>query len=211
MTAELQLWIKKILIVLAIAAGLYVLWMLSSIITLILVAGFLTIVLNPLIDLGERHKIPSWLTLIGVYILIFLIGSVIIGTLIPIIINYVTDTASIVIAWVNTAQSTFLREGIAGFHFHPYIERLILLVFGEKNIEHTLDIIKQNAGNIQSIVTTQISSLTSGGISVVSAVGGVVASWLLIAVSTFLMVLERKRIGAFILQISPADLDIYLT
>jgi predicted PurR-regulated permease PerM len=211
MTAELQLWIKKILIVLAIAAGLYILWMLSSIITLILVAGFLTIVLNPLIDLGERHKIPSWLTLIGVYIIVFLLGSVVIGTLIPIVINYVTETAALVINWVNSAQSIYLREGIMGFHFHPYIERIVLLVFGEKNIEHTLDIIKQNAGNIQSIVTTQISSLTSGGISVVSAVGGVVANWGLVAITTFLMVLERKRIGQFLIDISPASLDHYLT
>lgn len=99
-----------------------------------------------------------------------------IGTLIPIVINYVTETAALVINWVNSAQSVYLRDGITGFHFHPYIERVVLLIFGEKNIEHTLDIIKQNAGNIQSIITTQISSLTSGGISVVSAVGGVVVN-----------------------------------
>jgi predicted PurR-regulated permease PerM len=211
MTAELQLWIKKILIVLAIAAGLYVLWLLSSIITLVLIAGFLTIVMNPLIDLGERYRVPSWLTLIGVYIIVFLLGSVVIGTLIPIVINYVTETAALVINWVNSAQSIYLREGITGFHFHPYIERIVLLVFGEKNIEHTLDIIKQNAGNIQSIVTTQISSLTSGGISVVSAVGGAVANWGLVAITTFLMVLERKRIGQFLMDISPASLDHYPT
>lgn len=79
-----------------------------------------------------------------------------IGTLIPIIINYVTETATLVINWVNSAQSVYLRDGITGFNFHPYIERVVLLVFGENNIENTLDIIKQNAGNIQSIVTTQI-------------------------------------------------------
>ena len=64
MASELVLWTKKILILLAIAAGLYILWMLSSIITLVLVAGFLTIVMNPLIDLGERYRVPSWLTLV---------------------------------------------------------------------------------------------------------------------------------------------------
>ncbi len=64
MASELVLWTKKILIILVVAAGLYILWMLSSIITLILIAGFLTIVMNPLIDLGERHGAPSWLTLI---------------------------------------------------------------------------------------------------------------------------------------------------
>lgn len=64
MVSELVLWTKKILIILVVAAGLYILWMLSSIITLVLVAGFLTLVMNPLIDLGERHRVPSWLTLV---------------------------------------------------------------------------------------------------------------------------------------------------
>jgi hypothetical protein len=84
-------------------------------------------------------------TVIGVYIVIFLLGSIVIGTLIPIIINYVTDTASVVINWVNSAQSVYMTQGITGFHFHPYIEKVILLILGENNIEHTLDIIKQNA------------------------------------------------------------------
>ncbi|MFZ2256079.1 MAG: AI-2E family transporter [Patescibacteria group bacterium] len=210
MTQELSLWTKKILILLSIAAGLYILWMLSSIILLVMIAGFVTIVMNPLINLGERRNIPSWITLIGVYIIVFLLGSMVIGTLIPIIIDYLTETASLVINWVNSAQSTYLRDGIQGFHFHPYIEKIIVLILGEDNIEHTLDIIKQNAGNIQSILTTQISSLTSGGISVVSAVGGVVANWGLVAITTFLMVLERKRIGQFLLEIAPTNIEKYL-
>jgi predicted PurR-regulated permease PerM len=210
MTQELTFWIKKILILLAFVAGLYVLWMLSSIILLVLIAGFVTIVMNPLINLWEKHKIPSWATLIGVYIVVFLLGSIVIGTLIPIIIEYVTETAALVINWVNSAQSTYISQWIQGFHFHPYIEKIIILVLGENNIEHTLDIIKQNAGNIQSVITTQISSLTSGGISVVSAVGGVVANWGLVAITTFLMVLERKRIGRFLLDIAPDNIEKYL-
>lgn len=121
-----------------------------------------------------------------------------------------TNIAAIVINWVNTAQAVYIRDGIHGFNFHPYIERTILLVLGENNIEHTLDIIKRNAGNIQSIVTTQISSLTSGGISVVSAVGGIVANWGLIAITTFLMVLERRHIGKFIMDIAPDGIEHYL-
>jgi len=88
--------------------------------------------------------------------------------------------------------------------------KIILFVFGKNNIEHTLDIIKQNAGNIQSILTNQISSITSGGISIVSAVWWALANWVLIWVTVFMMVLERKAIGNFILEISPTSLDRYL-
>jgi predicted PurR-regulated permease PerM len=73
MTHELSLWVKKILILLAIIAGLYVLWSISNILLVLMIAGFMTMVVNPLITLGEARKIPSWLTLIGVYIIMFLL------------------------------------------------------------------------------------------------------------------------------------------
>lgn len=210
MTQELSLWTKKIMILLAIVAGLYILWMLSTILLVVLIAGFLTIVMNPLIDIWLRHHVPSWVTLIGVYIIMFLLGGIVIGTLIPIVIDYISQTATLVITWVNSSQSVYLKEGIQWFHFHPYIERIILLILWEGNIEHTLDIIKQNAGNIQSIVTTQIGSLTSGSLSLVSAVGGVVANWWLVAITTFLMVLERNRLGKFLLDVAPDSIEWFL-
>ena len=40
-----------------------------------------------------------------------------------------------------------------------------------------------------------------------SAVGGVVANWGLVAITTFLMVLERKRIGKFLLEIAPDSIE----
>ncbi len=210
MQNELILWSKKILIALVIGAIIYILYTIKSLILVIVISGFITIVINPLVDRGEQHRIPGWVTVLWVYIIIFLLGSIVIGTLIPIVINYVTDTATLVISWVNTAQKTYLSEGISGFHFHPYIEKVILLVLGKENIEHTLDIIKQNAGNIQTVITTQISSITSGWLSIVTAVWWAVANWILIAIMSFMMVLERKAIGGFILSFTPREIDTYL-
>ena len=210
MPISLSLWIKMVFSLLLILIGLFILYILSPIVVMLVISGFLTILMSPLVDRGEKYDIPSWVTVIGIYVAVFLLGSIVIGTLVPIVINYVTDTATLVIHWVNTAQETYLKNWIAWFHFNSYIEKVILFVFGEKNIGHTLDIIKQNAGSIQAILTNQISSLTTGGISIVSAVGGVVANWLLIGVTTFLMVLERREIGKFILSITPPKIDAYL-
>jgi predicted PurR-regulated permease PerM len=203
MSNELTLWTKKIIIVLGLAAILYILYHLSSLVLVLLISGFLTVLITPLVEKWKKYHIPEWITILSVYVIIFFLGMIVIGTLIPIIITYVSDTVNIIITWVNNAQSIYAREGIEGFHFHPYIERLILFIFGENNIEHTLDIIKQNAGNIQSIVTKQISSVTSGGISIVSALGSAVANWLFIAIMTFLMILERREIGTFLLSLAP--------
>ncbi len=121
-----------------------------------------------------------------------------------------SDTINTIILWVNNAKGIYLTQGIEGFHFHPYIERMILLLFGEKNIDHTLDIIKQNAGNIQSFLTNQISSITSGGLTIMSQVGGVIADWTLVGIATFLMVLERKAIGTEIMRIIPENAGKYV-
>lgn len=210
MQNELLIWVKKIWILLVVGAILYLSYLLSDVIVNLLIAGFITILVNPLANLWEKHKVPAWLTVLWVYIVILLLWSIVIGTLIPIIVNYVTDTANLIIWWVNSAQAIYLKEGITWFHFHPYIEKWIVLIFGEKNIEHTLDIIKQNIWTIQSVLTGQIGSITSSGISVVSTVGSVVWNWALIMITSFLMVLERREIGKFILDICPPKIDSYL-
>ncbi len=210
MQSELILFMKKMLVVSLFISLWFILYSLSSILLILIIAGFITILINPLANLWEKHKIPAWLTVLWVYIIILLLWSIVIGTLIPIIINYLTDTANLIIGWVNSAQAIYLKEWITWFHFHPYIEKWIVLIFGEKNIEHTLDIIKQNIWNIQSILTSQISSITSSGISVVSTVSSVVWSWALVMVTSFLMVLERKEIWKFILDVCPPKVDLYL-
>lgn len=210
MTHELSLWVKKILTLILILGIWYLLYMVKWLLLVLIVSGFITIVINPLVNKGEHYRIPAWVTVICVYIIIFLLWSIVIGTLVPIVINYVTDTATLVISWVNSAQQIYLTQWISGFHFHPYIERIIVLILGENNIEHTLDIIKQNAWNIQSIITTQITSITSGWLSVVSAVWWAVANWALIGIMTFMMVLERREIGAFILSLTPKSVERYL-
>lgn len=40
---------------------------------------------------------------------------IVVGTIIPIIVTYVTDTISTVISWANEAQSIYAIQGIKGF------------------------------------------------------------------------------------------------
>jgi predicted PurR-regulated permease PerM len=210
MSSELLLWIKKILILIAIGILGYLLWMIQSFIVILVIAGFITILITPLIDLLEKKHIHASITILGIYMLVLVIGTIVIGTIIPIIITYVTDTVTTVIEWTKSAQSIYTTKGIHGFGFHPYIERGIGFLFDSKNIDHTLAFIRDNAGNIQSIVTGQLSNLTNGGVMILSSVGGAFFDWILIAITTFLMALERKNIGSFILSMAPNSIETYL-
>ena len=210
MSNELILWIKKILILIIILAIGYTLYLLQSLLLVLLISAFITILITPLIDLLEKKHIHASITIIGVYVSVIIIGSVVASTVIPIIITYVSETVSSIIAWANAAQGIYAQQWINGFGLNPYIEKSILFLLNEDNIDQTLSFIRDNAGNIQSVVTKQLSTLTSGGFSILSSVGGAFFNWILVAVMTFSMSLERKRIGQFILDVIPAKIETYL-
>lgn len=210
MSNELILWIKKILIVVGILIIGYLLYIIASLLLIVLIAGFITILVTPLVNLMERKWIHASLTIIWVYLIVFLIGMIVVGTIIPIIVTYVTDTISTVILWANEAQSIYAIQGIKGFWLNPYFEQVILFLFNENNIDQTLSFIRDNAGNIQSVVTNQLSTLTSWGFSILSSIGNTFFNWILIAIMTFLMVLERRGIWQFILDISPDAIESFL-
>lgn len=210
MSIELITWIKKILILIVILIVGYLLYILESLVLVLVISSFITILISPLLDILEKRRIHASITILWVYLIVLVIGSIVVGTVIPIIITYVTETVTTVIAWANEAQSIYAVHGIKWFGLSPYIERVILFLFNEQNIDQTLSFIRDNAGNIQSIITKQLSNLTTGGFSILSSVGWVFFNWILIAIMTFSMALERKKIGKFILDIMPNTIEMYL-
>ena len=54
MSSELILWTKKILILIAIFAIGYLVYMMQSLIIVLLISGFITILISPLIDMMEK-------------------------------------------------------------------------------------------------------------------------------------------------------------
>lgn len=55
MSTELILWIKKILILIVILTIGYILYRLESLLVVILISGFITILITPLIDIMEKR------------------------------------------------------------------------------------------------------------------------------------------------------------
>lgn len=210
MERDLLIWTKKVIITLWIGIFCYILYTSREIFFILLVSGFLTIIISPLVDIGERYRIPWWITVISVFVFIILLLLIVAGTLIPIITNYISESIGTITSWTNNAKDIYLSKGIEWFHLHPYLEKTILFLFWEKNIDHTFDIIKQNAGSIQSFLTNQISSITTWGLSFVSQVGWAITNWLLIGISTFLMILERRVIGKYILESVSSEKKIFL-
>lgn len=210
MQNEIVLWIKKLVVTVVMAGIAYGMYLTQDTIIMLLSAGFLTLLIIPLVEKWQRYRIPEWITVIVVYMILVLMATVVMVSIVPIVINYLMNIISQVTYWSQTAIETFSRYGIQGFNLPDYIERLILYLFSEENIKDTLDLIKQNAGSIQSFLTSQLSSITSGGLSIVSSIGSAFTNIFMIGIATFFMVLERKSIGQLFLDITPDHAEDYI-
>lgn len=210
MSPEIRLWIKKLFATVLFALLLYGLYISQSILSLLFIAGFLSILIIPLVDRLKKYKIPEWLTIILVYSGILLIAGIVIGTILPIVITYVSTIVGQVIQWSTEAQATYMRHGISGFHLPHWIESIVLYIITPENIDYILSIIKQNAGNIQTFITNQIGTITSSGITVVSTIGGAITNWVFIGMATFFMIIERKEIGIVLKNLLPGYANRYL-
>lgn len=211
MNNELQIYAKKVFLTLLIAIIVYGAYLTKNTLVMLVISGFFTILITPLVEKWKKYHIPEWLTIVFVYISILVVASIIIGTIIPIIINYISNIINQITLWSNQAQEIYTKDGLAGFHFHPYIETIINWIFAGVNIEDILGIIKQNAGSIQQFITNQVGNVTTGGISLVSTIGGTITSWVFVGISSFFMILERKDIAQFLLNIAGTKGKNYLT
>ena len=205
MSNEISLWIKKLAVTAIMVAIGYGIYLTSNTIIMLGVAGFLTILITPLVEKWRKFHIPEWITIVVVYIAIILLATIVAVSIVPIVIDYFASIIRQVTHWANTAQDTYLHYGIRGFNLPDWLENAILYVVSPENINNTLDLIKQNAGSIQTFLTSQISSITSGGISIVSTIGNMFTDVLFIGIATFFMVLERKSIGQIFLDVTPDD------
>lgn len=210
MSHEIKIWIKKLIATGLFLAILYGMYITSSTIIMFLAAGFITLLITPLVEKWKKYHIPEWLTIVVVYLIILLLATIVIGTIIPIIINYLADIAKQITKWSMWAQQNYSRYGIHGFDMPNWIKNGILYFFSEENIASTFDMIKQNAGTIQTFLTDKISTITTGGISIVSNIGSGITNIFFVGIATFFMVLERKSIGQLFLDITPDKHEDYI-
>lgn len=209
MSKELELWIKKIITLWIIIIICYWIYKTKDIFSMLLISGFLTLLITPLVEKWKKYKIPEWLTICFVYVCMIFLIAVVFAAIIPIIINYLVSVTTQIINWSREAQEIFSQKWISWFNFPSWIENWVKFIFDEKNINTVIDLIKQNAGTIQTFLTSQLSSITSWSVSIVSSIGSTITNWFMVWIITFFMILERNSIWEVFLNLTPNHLEDY--
>lgn len=79
------------------------------------IAGFLAMLMIPLVQKGKKYHLPEWITIATIYILIILLVVIVIGAIIPIVLNFLANLVNQVTSWTNHLQSVYEQYGIKGF------------------------------------------------------------------------------------------------
>ncbi len=110
MNTEYSLFLKKVFTLLFIAVILWVLYTINSVVVIVLLSGFLGILMNPLVTLMQQKRVPAWLTVTVIYILVLILIFFVIGTLVPLIIQYISIGISGFIKWIQNVQLIYSTE-----------------------------------------------------------------------------------------------------
>lgn len=209
-TSELTIWWKKIFILLILGAALYIAYILSSIIIMIFLAGCITLVTYPLIEKWEQYKIPAWMSITSVYLVVFLFGLIIIGAIVPIFIEYITRGIESITATIRYIQITYTTSWIEWFQLPKYIESWLQLIIGNASLDNIFYLLERNAEAIQSVLKNSLSLITNSSITVIGNIGSTITQSMLVIIMSFLMSLERKAIGKFLLEVIPSKFHQYI-
>jgi predicted PurR-regulated permease PerM len=154
----------------------------------------LAILLNPLVNFGKRKRIPAWLTVATVYIMVLILIFFILGTFIPLLIDYISIGITGFVKWLQDIQIAYTNEGISAFHLPYVVERGLTFLVGENKVEGIFNLLQANAKEIQAFLAEQAKNITSGTVNIGSSVIGFLSTFIFVGIATFLLVLERREV-----------------
>lgn len=163
-----------------IALVIMVSWLLyetRDIVGLVFVAVFLAAAIRPLVDWFTKSRIPRWLSMLVIYVVMFLVVSVIVGVLVPPISKQLNDIA-----------------GKFPEYYQQISERVISIQRDNKDIDLT---------NFSSLIGDISGKAGKGLFSVLSGIFGGVVYFIVVLVIIFYMSVEEDAIKKIVASVVP--------
>ena len=162
---------KTVLVAASVAAGLYVLYGIRSVIGLLFIAIFIAVALGPAVDLFMRTGIPRWLAILATYLSLLLAVFVLGLLVVPPIVNETNKLVKNVPGYVDDLrQNKQIREYDQKYHVTAKL--------------------KESALKLPSKLGSAVGALQDVTVGVFSAL----VQLLTVLVMTFFLLLDGKRI-----------------
>ncbi len=127
---------------------------LTTVLTYIGVALFLSLGLEPLVALLERRKVPRWASLVIVFVVVVGIFGGVISALVPVLITQITA--------LTTAVTSFLQNGTSKLDWYVWLSNQFPAGTVDNAVQQLIHFIQNNVGGITNGVF-QIGVQVIGG------------------------------------------------
>lgn len=194
---------KSTLTIIAILALVYFLYIIKSILLIFFVALFLASVFNPGVDFFESKGVPRALGLVICYVLVLALLIFMVGSLVPIIIEQVTEIANNIGVYVN---NLFNGETVD----LPFAEKWMPILndlWTNVDREQIITTLKSALENIGS----KLGDWTGNILGAVIAVSAGLMNMIMVLFITFFIVIDKKNLHSFFLSLFPSKHGGYLS
>ena len=203
---SLRIFSQKILILLVFIGSIYMLSLLTSILTILFFSGFLTILFSPLLTSMNRKRIPDWLGIIFIFLGILLFFFVVLFAIIPIFAEQLILLFSYINSSFSHLEELYESGGVNALGFPTFLKSYIAAI----DFSILFEWMKSNVSSISTVMATLSKNLLQSSTSLISTLSGGIFQIMMIGVFTFFMILERLSIKKFLYQILPKKLEDYL-
>lgn len=178
----------------------FLIYEIRDVIIVFFVALLLAAALDPTVDKLQQYKVPRWLGIILIYILVIVVLGVFISNLIPLIGSQIVDLASKLHNIVSGGDLNMPK-------FFDWAKPYFQSFFSEIN----QDLIVENLQSALTAMGDSLKQVAGNVFSVLIAISNGVFNFLLILVLTFFMVVNENGIDEFILSLFPSRYAEYIS
>jgi predicted PurR-regulated permease PerM len=203
---------KRTVVVILLVATVAVIWISRQVIPLLVIAGIIAYILNPIVDLMERLRIPRAVSTLAVYLILvvgliltpFLVAPILVAQLASLTFD-VPTTATQLWAWLGEAI-TNLPSRIEVLGFELPIEGLTQQIDANLRDFTFIPTLAEILNYIQQLISTATNVMSSTAAIGFSVVGGIFNALIAVLVVFFLSLYLTKdapKIRAYVESLFP--------
>ncbi len=203
---EYRYFVKKVMTVIWLLILVWFFYNISSILVLLILSLFLSVLFSPLLNKLNKWKINDLIWIIMIFTWLLLVVALIIFLIVPLIVNQFL----VLITWVTDGANNLLNiyntSWIHWFWLPPIVENFI----NSLNIEQVLTLIKENSTQISSFLWSNLKTFITSWAWVIFSVWSGLFNFVLLFLFTIFIVLERKNARQVFYAILPKKLSEYI-
>lgn len=194
---------KAAFAVLLVIALVYVLGFIKNIIILFLVALFLAAAFNPGVDWLHKYKIPRWLGILLLYIVVLGIITLIFTSLVPIIADQISALAISVRDMILNLVNNENSDSWFVARLQPFIHQIW------QNVDQAQVI--DTLSNTLKALASRLTDFAGNALGAVFAIFNGLFNLILVLIITFFMVVNKSHTSHFFYSLFPHKYSSYIT